>query len=764
MKRFWKRAAALMISGMLLLSTACTGTDGSSSSQTEGQTAAMGRYVEEEYGSIPDGTETIAGLKSFSDGSMEMLVSKTENMVRGPWYLYRSEDGGESWQQKDLPWLSQLDQATVMAMDWTPDGGIAVAYSIYTDELVAAMDEAVRNQDFETALALQPETNYTWFSGDGSSREMPLDIPLSSDGQPATPRDIAVTEGGDIIFNDYLTLYQMDSQTGKVKNTYQPTVQPKAFLTMGDQLAMVEENRIHFFDLNTGERLETVEIPSGDGSGILAADEQALYYCDSTGIYRLVNGGGVLELVVDGSLTSLNMPSINCFALIPQEGENFLGFFSGDGYSTLRYRYDETIPTVPSTQLRVYSLEDNDTIRETMALFQRRHPDVQVSFEVGLPEDGSITTSDALRGLSTQLLAGQGPDILVLDGMPVDSYIEKQVLLELSDGLSQQISSGELLENIVAGSREADGSLYAIPARFQVPLALADSQTAEKLTNLEALAEYQAQEIRSLPQMADFQGNPMEPHPNALIRTFYPVCAPYWFGQDGSVNLEQISLFLESLKKITDATGRTDWGEYTSMWGAGDYDLSFAAVYWNFGYIPMAYGISNTFDDIAPCEEAISQKGDGKLFLLPGQGEPVFIPSTLLGVSAGSAHQELALEFVQLALSDQVQSHNFGGGYAVNAAAFQQSAQNPYPPTDDGMTYGAVAADGSYQYFQVIWPDEDYMEQVKEMIRGVDTASRVDLTARQIVLDESWEYFRGNRTLEDTVTAIGEKLRLYLTE
>lgn len=56
------------------------------------------------------------------------------------------------------------------------------------------------------------------------------------------------------------------------------------------------------------------------------------------------------------------------------------------------------------------------------------------------------------------------------------------------------------------------------------------------------------------------------------------------------------------------------------------------------------------------------------------------------------------------------------------------------------------------------------MEQVKEMIRGVDTASRVDLTARQIVLDESWEYFRGNRTLEDTVTAIGEKLRLYLAE
>ena len=75
MKRFWKRAAAVMISGMLLFSTACTGTAGSSgSSQTEGQTAAMGRYVEEEYGSIPDGTETIAGLKSFSDGSMEMQL------------------------------------------------------------------------------------------------------------------------------------------------------------------------------------------------------------------------------------------------------------------------------------------------------------------------------------------------------------------------------------------------------------------------------------------------------------------------------------------------------------------------------------------------------------------------------------------------------------------------------------------------------------------------------------------------------------------
>ena len=47
-------------------------------------------------------------------------------------------------------------------------------------------------------------------------------------------------------------------------------------------------------------------------------------------------------------------------------------------------------------------------------------------------EDG-VTAEDAVKALNTELLAGNVPDVLVLDGLPADSYIEKGILADISE-------------------------------------------------------------------------------------------------------------------------------------------------------------------------------------------------------------------------------------------------------------------------------------------------------------------------------------------
>ena len=47
------------------------------------------------------------------------------------------------------------------------------------------------------------------------------------------------------------------------------------------------------------------------------------------------------------------------------------------------------------------------------------------SLEIGTSGEDSVTVSDALRTLNTDIMAGKGPDILILDGMPVENYIQK---------------------------------------------------------------------------------------------------------------------------------------------------------------------------------------------------------------------------------------------------------------------------------------------------------------------------------------------------
>ena len=49
-----------------------------------------------------------------------------------------------------------------------------------------------------------------------------------------------------------------------------------------------------------------------------------------------------------------------------------------------------------------------------------------MEYETGMGDGDSVTREDALKKLNTRIMAGEGPDVIVLDDMPVDSYIEKK--------------------------------------------------------------------------------------------------------------------------------------------------------------------------------------------------------------------------------------------------------------------------------------------------------------------------------------------------
>lgn len=96
---------------------------------------------------------------------------------------------------------------------------------------------------------------------------------------------------------------------------------------------------------------------------------------------------------------------------------------------------------------------------------------------------GGASAEDALRTLNTELVAGKGPDVLILDGMPLQSFIDKGVLAELS----QVISADGLIPQVVDPMR-TDGKLYAVPTRFTVPVLMGKPETLEGLDSLETLA------------------------------------------------------------------------------------------------------------------------------------------------------------------------------------------------------------------------------------------------------------------------------------
>ena len=68
--------------------------------------------------------------------------------------------------------------------------------------------------------------------------------------------------------------------------------------------------------------------------------------------------------------------------------------------------------------------------------------------ESGVSGDDAVTTSDAIRTLNTEVMGGNGPDILLMDGLPVNSYVEKGLLADVSDTVNPLISDGKLFDKI----------------------------------------------------------------------------------------------------------------------------------------------------------------------------------------------------------------------------------------------------------------------------------------------------------------------------
>lgn len=58
---------------------------------------------------------------------------------------------------------------------------------------------------------------------------------------------------------------------------------------------------------------------------------------------------------------------------------------------------------------------------------------MNIYYNYGISQDSPITENDAIKTLNTEIKANKGPDIFILDNLPMDSYISQGYLEDISD-------------------------------------------------------------------------------------------------------------------------------------------------------------------------------------------------------------------------------------------------------------------------------------------------------------------------------------------
>lgn len=734
-----KKLTCIILTLILLLSlTACSKGEGKAGT---GQEASKGRFVET---AVPfeDDIQFILGFHKTKEGSLEFIYT-----TKGYEQKHKiSRDQGATWEDRENSWLNVLMESEQYPsfITWDKNDRPYVGIDIY-DEKTEEVTNLLGYIDENNKLVL-----------------LSFSPPADSSGASAIGMEIA--PNGDFLFDCIFSVIQTDSRTGEIKNTYilKNAQEMEGYAVYNDTLALSDGNIINLFSLETGKKLESITCKKSpdiqkESSTSYDSDYKTrrsitfdkdgnLYFADSEGIFHYLKDSAVLEQIVSGDLTSLTMPSLYIYDLVSGGDGSFLILSqNNENFSLLSYKYDKDMPTLPEEELTVYALKDNPTIRQAIGLFSRQNPNVHVTLELGITEeDGSVM--DAMRLLTARLMSREGPDVLVLDSLPISSYQEKGILMDLSELLKEPLGNNELYSNIVSAYQQQDGAVFAVPARFEVPMMFGDKKAVKEIKDLDSMLTWieNNKDNFQLPIICSDEKN--------IIRILYPVCASSFTLENGSIDMNGLSHFLSNIKELKDM----DQSQGKSYYDTFSYD--FEAISWLTGAIGLDIGNVGFFQATYAPQTIITENKKGAQATLFNQN--TFIPNTILGINSQSRQTELAKNFVQFSLSEKVLQYNFKNGLPVSVKAMDLNAA--IPADEENPRYSFYGSDDGS--LNVKYPTPAYNEAMKKLYASLDKPYLEDETLLTMILEETAGYFNGTVSLDNTMNLLENKINTYLSE
>lgn len=432
-------------------------------------------------------------------------------------------------------------------------------------------------------------------------------------------------------------LVSIDGKTGQLKNTFSKCI--LSFNIVGDQVVFNtnwDEPMIYTCNIESGEKISSVAYEALSNTNCVDADQEGMYLFNSKGIQYINASGEVWQEIVSADRNKLADATKSISQAFALSSDCFIVIFN-DG-QIIKYQYDANAEDIINAEITVAMDSEHRIITKALAIYQEEHKDVKINIEYYADQNGVHEET-----LNTQLLAGGGPDLLILDDLPIDTYMEKGLLVDLSD-IAKSYSEAEGSYSNIINTFSLDGQVYAIPIRFQVPMIWGKSEVVNNAHNLEELAAYK----KAHPDEVLFSKNMYQ-----MAAQFYPISAPLLKDEKGKVNRAKVKSYLECLEMVSeDRESMIIQNEQISMEPPKYSEL--------FDYVQ---GKANTFmlsprniGDIGEVDailDAREEKGD--VVPLEVDGQIVYTVSGIMGINSNSKHQDIVKEIIQTALGKEVQ-------------------------------------------------------------------------------------------------------------
>lgn len=495
------------------------------------------------------------------------------------------------------------------------------------------------------------------------------------------------------------------------------------------------------------------------GGGCIAADQTGtVLYAESEGIIRYDIEADQISMLMEADeleelLDIRNEPVIRlavdedrgimlCTRNVEKSTDE-LFFFSKDTGTDKKQE---------KQKLTVYSLKDNSMIRQSLQLYEESNPNVSVEYRVGYTGTDGVTVSDAIRNLNTEIMAGTGPDILVLDSLPWKEYVEKGILENISDIVdkNQEI----LFKNVVDSCNQND--LYVLPTTFTIPFIIGNEEVSAA-QNTTQLIECLKRQTKDVPVMAK------ENFPTAAIDLF--VTSGIGKAELQVNEVAQYYCDMDALKELC-GIDSADIEKYSLQKKAQMYPYLYSAVGLDIYMGRAQSGITT----VAYSDNYIEMKSAGEeknlnIALLNQNSGNSFIPSEILGINAMSGEKNLAKDFMEFYISQNVQDMNTMG-FSINRKSMKQGfaitdeSEEYYVLYDDGTNTDLEDANGLKLYTLT----EENFEKIVTLIETLNSPVQVDVSVLEAVMEQADRVLFDGVDAEVAAEKVCNEVNLYLNE
>ncbi len=708
-----------------------------------------GRYVETEL-SLPE---------EWKDKNISQIFRSGDE-------LHFLVAGGSEGQTTLEEWkLGEGDTLTEVTKDWLktfPEGK-----DLERSDNFTLLQDAEGNQYLYGNCYRDEESSsaHLWKEADDSA----LDItpqkwlePMDMDGYRFfdTPQYVTLTEDGLLVGLSYFSLDVVLAQDGSMvssqesdslidsgtlaDNKWVSAVGDTLYLAQADEQGSVNGLLQMQLDGNNGAKAKGV-IPFSQDSYSSAyfsvLEDGTVYAADADGFFHCDAGDTNWQKLLEGIDTSFSMSDQWCRDIVAlSDGSVYAWFGSESGDKIMIYRYDPDAVIEVTEELTLYTVEESFFLQQAAVQYHKQHPEVLIHVDAAISMtdkySGNADYQQIYQDLNTSLTSGNGPDLMVMDHLKLDTYASKGLLFNLQEILQPMEEDGTLLSNITTAYEEADGTRYAVPLQFGLLLAVGRNVQPEEMSSMDAIAKTVSGKTESY--MGDRTCG-------ELVEEFYPLIVDDIL-QNRQVNRDSLRPWLEDLKKIADNCGilpSRKEGRAANIWDLGSDVKLVLEETDGFNEAMMPYAVAELLNaNVVSVENA-------------------FYPKMVIGINSRSEHVETAKDFLRFALSEELQSVDTYEGFPVNAKALEAQAAADRSMAEAYTTYDI---DGSTVEFAIKSYSEETANHLMELCKAATLCLKEDTQIETSLTESLQAYLNGQASVEEAMDAVEGSLKMYLAE